>query len=190
LFGASFQGGTNGGGNVFRINTDGLEYTNLYSFQRQGGANTTGSSLYDRAGLLLSGNVLYGTTSLSGIGGQGTVFQINTDGTGFSVLHSFQYTDGGQPEAVWLSKGTLYGAAVVGIQGISAGVGGIFALVLQPTLNLELNNNQAVLMWNDSSYFLYTALTLTNTFTKIIGAASPYTNSVTGLQKFFRLQTN
>jgi uncharacterized repeat protein (TIGR03803 family) len=190
LFGASFQGGANGGGNVFRINTDGLEYTNLYSFRRQGGANTTGANLYDFSGLLVSGNTIYGTSSVSGIGGGGTVFQMNTDGTGFNVLHSFQGSDGGQPEAVLLSGGTLYGAAVVGIQGISTGVGGIFALVLQPTLTLSLDNNRAILTWNDSSYFLYAAPTLTNSFTEITGATSPYTNSVTGTQEFFRLQAN
>ena len=98
--GAPVSGTNGGGGTVFRINTDGLEYTNLYSFQRQGGANTPGANLYDFAGLLVSGNTIYGTASVSGIGGQGTLFQINTDGTAFSVLHSFQYTDGGQPEAV------------------------------------------------------------------------------------------
>jgi uncharacterized repeat protein (TIGR03803 family) len=190
LYGATFSGGTNGGGNVFRINLDGLGYTNLYSFQRGGGANTTGANLYDFAGLVLAGKVLYGTTSVSGSGGQGTVFQMNTDGTGFTVLHSFQYTDGGQPLAVLLSGGTLYGAAVVGIHGISLGTGGIFALILQPTLTLALTGNKAVLTWNDPSYFLYTAPTLTNTFSKIIGAMSPFTNTVAGTQEFFRLQSN
>jgi hypothetical protein len=106
------------------------------------------------------------------------------------VLHSFQYTDGGQPLAVLLSGGTLYGAAVVGIHGISLGTGGIFALILQPTLTLALTGNKAVLAWNDPSYFLYTAPTLTNTFSKIIGAMSPFTNTVAGTQEFFRLQSN
>ena len=40
------------------------------------------------AGLILSGNTLYGTTS-GGSWGDGTVFAINTDGIGFTNLHSF-----------------------------------------------------------------------------------------------------
>ena len=166
LFGVTYQGGTNGGGNVFRINTDGQGYTNLYNFPRQSGANTTGSNPYDFGGLVLSGNKLYGTTSVSGSGGQGTVFQLDTDGTGFSVLHSFQYTDGSQPFGLVLSGGTLYGMTEYGFQGFSLGDGGLFSLVLQPTLNLSLAGNQAVLTWNDASYSLYTAPTITNTFTK------------------------
>jgi uncharacterized repeat protein (TIGR03803 family) len=181
LFGVSYQGGTDGGGNVFRINTDGLQYTNLYSFPRQSGANTSGSNPYDFAGLVLSGNKLYGTTSVSGIGGQGTVFELNTDGTGFTVLHSFQYTDGGHPEPLVLSGGTLYGMTSYGFQGISLGDGGVFALVLQPTLNLALASNLAVLTWNDPSFFLYSSPTITNVFTKMTGASSPYTNTVTGV---------
>jgi uncharacterized repeat protein (TIGR03803 family) len=190
LYGVTYQGGTNGGGNVFRINTDGSQYTNLFSFLAPGGANTTGAYPYGYTGLVSSGNKLYGTTSVGGSGGQGTVFQLNTDGTGFTVLHSFQYTDGGQPLALRLSGGTLYGLALAGIQGISLGNGGVFALILQPTLDIAIENNQAVLMWNDPSYFLYTALTLTNTFTEMPGASSPYTNAIIGSQRFFRLQSN
>ena len=42
-----------------------------------------------RAGLILSGNTLYGTASNGGTSGNGTVFAVNTDGTGFTNLHSF-----------------------------------------------------------------------------------------------------
>jgi uncharacterized repeat protein (TIGR03803 family) len=190
LFGISYSGGIYGGGNVFRIDTDGRNYTNLYSFPRQSGANTTGANPNDLAGLVLSGNVLYGTTSVSGTGGQGTVFQLNTDGSGFTILHSFQYTDGAEPESLVLSGGTLYGMTSYGFQGISLGDGGVYALILQPALNLALSGNQSILTWNDPSYFLYTAPTITNVFTKVTGAGSPYTNSVAGTQKFFQLRPN
>ena len=39
--------------------------------------------------LILSGSTLYGTTEIGGSSGNGTVFAINTDGTGFTNLHSF-----------------------------------------------------------------------------------------------------
>ena len=42
-----------------------------------------------RAGLILSGNTLYGTAVGGGSSGNGTVFAVNTDGTGFTNLHSF-----------------------------------------------------------------------------------------------------
>src|SRR5712691_3437863 len=41
------------------------------------------------AGLVLSGNALYGTAYAGGSGVAGTVFAINTNGSGFTNLHSF-----------------------------------------------------------------------------------------------------
>lgn len=188
LYGVTFQGGTNGSGNIFRVDTTGQNFTNLYNFSPANGANTDGVQPYEFGGLVLSGNTLYGTASLGGSGGQGTVFKISTSGTGFTVLKSFQYSIGAQPYALALSGGTLYGVAEYGIQGISLGDGSIFKMILYPNLNLSLAGTNAVLTWNDPSYSLYTALTLTNTFTEISGATSPYTNGITGQQKYFELQ--
>ena len=39
--------------------------------------------------------VLYGTARIGGSGGGGTVFKLNTDGTGFTVLKSFQLNPNG-----------------------------------------------------------------------------------------------
>jgi len=36
-----------------------------------------------------SGNTLYGTAAIAGISGNGTVFALKTDGTGFTNLYSF-----------------------------------------------------------------------------------------------------
>src|SRR5882672_5985583 len=41
------------------------------------------------AGLILSSNTLYGTADEGGDWGNGTVFAVNTDGTGFTNLHIF-----------------------------------------------------------------------------------------------------
>ena len=46
------------------------------------------------AGLILSGNSLYGAASYGGSSSKGTVFRVNTDGTGFVNLHSFTATPG------------------------------------------------------------------------------------------------
>ena len=100
-------------GKVFAVNTDGTGFRTLYSF-------TGGSDGGDEdTGLILWGNTLYGTTSGFHIHAFGTVFAVNTDGTGFSTLHSFTPTsdsypftnsDGATPEAgLILSSNTLYG---------------------------------------------------------------------------------
>jgi uncharacterized repeat protein (TIGR03803 family) len=68
-------------------------FTTLHSFTllnnstNSDGANPT-------AGLILSGNTLYGTAEYGGSSGKGTVFAISTNGTGFTTLHSFNYSDG------------------------------------------------------------------------------------------------
>src|SRR6266446_1955021 len=84
-----------------------------------GGGNSDGA--YPNAGLILSGNTLYGTARLGGSSGAGTVFAVNTAGTGFTTLYSFTaastnssgaYTnsDGAFPLAgLILSGDTLYG---------------------------------------------------------------------------------
>ena len=47
--------------------------------------------------LVLSGGTLYGTTYLGGSSDKGTVFKVNTDGTGYTVLKSFTGSDGASP---------------------------------------------------------------------------------------------
>ena len=41
------------------------------------------------AGLVMSGDTLYGTANFGGGQGGGTVFKLKTNGTGFAVLHRF-----------------------------------------------------------------------------------------------------
>jgi len=89
-----------------------------------------------------------------------------------------------------LSGGTLYGMAQYGFHGSSLGNGGVYKLIVHPSLQAALSGGRAALSWNDPSYFLYSAPTLTNTFTKVAGPASPYTNSVAGVQRFFETRPN
>src|ERR1035437_628709 len=94
-------------------------FTNLHSFTGSDGVNPY-------AGLILSGNTLYGTAFQGGSSGAGTVFAVNTNGTGFTNLHSFNYSDGANPQAgLILSGNTLYGAAY---GGGSSGAGTVFAV--------------------------------------------------------------
>src|SRR5579859_3197143 len=58
------------------------------------GVFTNGEGAHPFAGLLLLGNMLYGTAQDGGSSGSGTVFAVNTDGTGFSVIHNFSAISG------------------------------------------------------------------------------------------------
>ena len=117
LYGTASAGGTNGNGTVFAINTDGTGFTNLHCFSAKAtnslGLYTNSDGYNPAAGLLLAGSTLYGTTQFGGTNGNGTVFAINTNGTGFTNLYSFTGgSDGAYPEAgLLLSGNILYGTA-------------------------------------------------------------------------------
>ena len=121
LYGTAEGGGSYGPGTVFAINTDGTGFTTLYSFT--GGSD--GAEPY--AGLILTNNTLYGTARQGGSSGNGTVFAVNTDGTGFTTLYSFTGgSDGAEPYAgLILAGNTLYGTAYAGG---SSGYGTVFSL--------------------------------------------------------------
>ena len=128
LYGTAEAGGTHGNGTVFALNTDGTGFTNLHSFAAKSTLTPYGNSdgANPFAGLILSGNTLYGTTSFGGSSGNGTVFAVNTDGTGFTNLHSFTRSDGAFPRAgLILLSNTLYGTAQTGG---SSGRGTVFAI--------------------------------------------------------------
>ena len=119
LYGTTRQGGSSYGGTVFAVNTDGTGFTNLHSFSALN-YNTNSDGIAPQAGLILSGNTLYGTAAYGGSSGNGTVFAVNTNGTGFTNLHNFTArdqtyntnSDGAYPEAgLVLSNNTLYGTA-------------------------------------------------------------------------------
>src|ERR1039458_6235151 len=64
-------------------------FTNLYSFAALGLYNTNSTGAYPHSSLVLSGSTLYGTTYAGGNSGGGTVFKINTDGSGLTNVYSF-----------------------------------------------------------------------------------------------------
>ncbi len=114
LYGSDYRGGSGDHGTVFAVNTDGTDFTTLYSFTNgSDGANPEGD-------LVLSDNTLYGTALKGGSSSNGTVFAVSTDGTGFTVLHSFKAiinggnSDGAQPNPVILSGNTLFGSTLAG----------------------------------------------------------------------------
>ncbi len=135
FYGTAYRGGSSDNGTVFAIRTNGTGFTNLHSFTATSGATATNSEgARPTGGLILAGNTLYGLARWGGSSGSGTVFKINTNGTGFTNLHSFTApsgsnqanSDGADPSGELISSGnTLYGTAA---QGGSAGSGTLFAV--------------------------------------------------------------
>jgi uncharacterized repeat protein (TIGR03803 family) len=86
LYGTTSRGGTNGSGTVFSLSTNGAGFATLYTFT----ALNTNSSMdpmnpiYTNSdgaiplgGLVISSNVLYGTTWFGGLNSDGTVFSLS-----------------------------------------------------------------------------------------------------------------
>jgi uncharacterized repeat protein (TIGR03803 family) len=158
MYGTASQGGSAGNGSVFRVNADSTGFTNLHSFAAGVGSipNVTNSDgAYPVASLLLLGNTLYGTTESGGNCGNGTVFRVNIDGTGFTNLHSFSAlsgivssnSDGASPQGgLVLSGNTLYGTAS---QGGSFGAGTVFSIYTNGTV---FSNLYSFTDGNDGGY--------------------------------------
>jgi uncharacterized repeat protein (TIGR03803 family) len=76
LYGTARSGGSAGNGAVFAINTNGTDFTMLYSFTASpDNTNSDGATPY--ASLILSSNTLYGTAFSGGSSGHGTLFSLS-----------------------------------------------------------------------------------------------------------------
>ena len=196
LYGTTTFGGSFSGGTVFMVKTDGTDFDTLHSFTASSGwvyTNSDGDVPY--GGLTLSANTLYGTTSADGRSGQGTVFKVNTDGSGFGTLYSFTGRgDGGQPDGTLILSGnTLYGTASAG--GIG-GSGTVFSLVIPPQLAIIAAGNTVFLAWptNFNGYTLQSTTNLASPMWTtnlpapvVVNGLNTVTNPISGTQQFFRL---
>jgi uncharacterized repeat protein (TIGR03803 family) len=112
LYGTTSLGGSANQGALYSINKNGGSFSILKNFK------TTDGTLPQAAVLVGSDGVLYGTTAAGGAKGNGTVFKINKNGSGYKVLHSFAggHGDGAAPAAplIEASNGVLYGTTVSG----------------------------------------------------------------------------
>ena len=123
LYGATMSGGVLSNGVLFAMQTNGTGYTVLHTFL--GGA---GDGANPNTRLTVAGGKIYGLTEQGGVSNNGVLFSLNTNGTGFAVLHTFtgNVGDGAGPVgALALSGSTLFGATSDG--GVS-NWGTVFAL--------------------------------------------------------------
>ena len=109
------------------------------------GKSTNSDGGYPQGGLVLSGSKLFGDTQEGGTFGYGTIFSVNTDGTGFTVLRHFGLAsqsgsiqtnaDGLLPMARLVVAGNaVYGTAS---QGGIHGQGTVFKIDLAPAPSLQ-----------------------------------------------------
>jgi uncharacterized repeat protein (TIGR03803 family) len=186
---------------VFALNTNGTAFSTLHSFTARTQTDftkTNSDGARPSRGLIRSGNILYGTAYVGGSFGLGTVFALNTDGTGFTNLHSFTGgTDGSRPQAgLTLSGNTLYGTAYWdGIYG-----GTVFSLSFSPQLAVTRSGTTVVLTWpTNYAGFDYSGFTLESTTNPsspvwttnhpapvVINGQFTVTNPISGTQQFFR----
>lgn len=214
LFGATYTGGDSGYGTIYSINTDGSGFTNLHVFSTASSAETfqtNSEGAFPQAGMTVFGNTLFGTATGGGIFGAGTIFAINTDGSGFVALHHFPRgedapvnlhlnDEGSFPRAELIfSDHTLYGTAG---EGGTMGLGTAFALSLLPQLTVATSGNEVVLTWPTNVISFTNGFTLesaTNLTPPVVWTpASPapstanginaVTNSVSAPQMFYRLR--
>ena len=135
LYGTASSGGAFNRGTIFSYDTATTAFNVLYSF---GGIPNDGQT--PDAGLTLVGSTLYGTTDAGGsLATGGTIFSINTDGSGYQIVHNFAgaFTDGGSPQADLLLVGsTVYGTT---LSGGGSGGGTIFALAVPEPASWSLS---------------------------------------------------
>jgi uncharacterized repeat protein (TIGR03803 family) len=123
LFGTTANGGNGGNGTLFTMWAGGPGFLTLHHFL----GNPDGA--VPEGELLLIGATPFGTTWAGGTSDKGTIYRINTDGTGYQVLKSLSWgPDGAFPETGLIQ----YGGTLLGIAraGGTFGIGTIFALGL------------------------------------------------------------
>ena len=161
LSGATLYGTAHDSGyskTVFKLNSDGSGFSVLQTISALNDWMPPGIN-----GLLLSGSTLFGTTC--GVDPHesgpnfGTLFQLNTDGSGYTVLHGFDYTNGASPQTVLtLAGNALYGTTTYGGSNkFGVGNGVVFSLSLAPPTILTGPQSQtaetgtAVSFWVEAS---------------------------------------
>lgn len=192
LYGTATYGGAGDKGTVFKVNTDGTGFAMLKHFL---GAPDDGENPF--AALLISGYKLYGTTSVGGAFNGGIVFEINTDGSDFTVLKHYNHSDGNGPTGNLVRDGNVLYGTTAG--GGAMGFGTVFSLTLPgpPQLTMVRSAGSAILSWptNALGFTLQSTTNLNSpagwstvsTPPVIINGQHTVTDPISGLQNFYRL---
>ncbi|MEI9917671.1 MAG: choice-of-anchor tandem repeat GloVer-containing protein [Bacteroidota bacterium] len=108
LYGTTFSGGDSYHGTIFKIKTDGTNFTRIHAFNGGDGSQSSCTLFFD-------GTFLWGTTQTGGFG-NGVLFRILPDGTNYTPFSYFNLSaDGYKPKGSLISDGTyLYGTTSLG----------------------------------------------------------------------------
>ncbi|HEY1716779.1 MAG TPA: choice-of-anchor tandem repeat GloVer-containing protein [Verrucomicrobiae bacterium] len=134
---------TTGSGTIFKITTNGA-LTSVFSFSGTNGASPSGGLALGNDGLFY-GTTFYGETNSTGNTGNGTVFEITTNGV-LNTLFFFNGTNGADP-ALGLalgSDGLFYGTTVFGgtnYAGAFTGNGTVFKITTNGDLTTLVSFN-------------------------------------------------
>lgn len=132
FYGISSAGGAANAGVIYAIGVDGTNFRILHALD--GAAEGGGPS--DEM-TLVNGNELVGVTMRGGASDQGTLFTMNTDGTGFTVRQSFStFVNGAFPHGDLVEiDGRLFGTTSLGGAGFPtiSPVGSIYSTNLDGT---------------------------------------------------------
>lgn len=133
LYGTCQYGGIENAGAVFKMTTGGSITLLQTLFGSYDGAEPLGALA------LGTNNVLYGTTSVGGQYGFGTVFQVTTNDF-FNKIHDFSGSDGSSPAAALTfgADGLLYGTTEYGG---ANNYGTVFQMSLAGTINWDFSFN-------------------------------------------------
>ena len=183
IYGVKYQGGiitggdgSQGGGTIYRVNTDGSDYSILRRLDA-----TAGDGIKPASGMVLSGGTLYGTTIGGGASDRGTVFKINTNGSGYQNLHLFDYVNGAQPEAeLTLIGSTLYGTTAFTQLGTRSG----------PLFKIGLDGTGFTVLYTfPQTFSVLGAGRLTLVGNQFYGVGTSYQNNET-LSSIYKINTN
>ena len=143
LIGLAVGGGTWRDGTMFKINTDATDLRAIFHFKEPIGRLPYGSVIQ------ASNGSLYGMTSRGGFSnsGNGTIFKVKADGTGYVVLHRFDpHTGVPMGSLIQGTDGMLYGQGIGGF----VGYGAIFKINLDGTgfqIIHHMNGNDGIASW-------------------------------------------
>jgi uncharacterized repeat protein (TIGR03803 family) len=131
LFGTTEYGGSGGNGTIFSVDTNGANFAVLHNF-----AADVSQGNNRKTGLALSGNTLCGMATTGGSQGQGTIFSLSTNGTGFAVIHNF---NGGSVQWPAVRSGVIWGKSFYDIKCVGGywGGGTLFSQQLAPSSTMS-----------------------------------------------------
>jgi uncharacterized repeat protein (TIGR03803 family) len=157
VYGTTTNSGPGKTGTIFSMDTNGLNFSILHAFGPFSAGTTNADGACPMGKLCVEGDLIYGTTCSGGAMGGGTIFTVNTSGSGFKTLHTFPRATFAQPNSspqsgVILRNGVLYGVARCYPAPYNGGVyrlntdGSGFALIQQFEYSTY---NTAVRMWTN-----------------------------------------